>query len=224
MASKFVRRSGISVCLIAELLQWVPDTIYQVGIGCNPEETAVFLDAWPDVEIIGFEAHPEVYRTVKATYPGIIANLALGAHEGKVPIWSPPRHKDGSTVFEPIDADRCAVTETQMSTLDKMFIAGPNTCKTLLWLDCEGSELNVLRGGNNFLKGVEVVNVELTAKPIATTWCDSNQVHDHLLEQGFKRQWVHTQRSSAGQCDAIYVRPHLFRPEFCCCPCQIKTE
>lgn len=221
MVSQMVRRSGISVCLIADLIQWIPDLVCQVGVGCNPEETAVFLDAWPNVTIIGFEALPDCYKSAKATYPGALINLAVGQEvKADVPIWTPPRHKDGSSLFEP-NLEGCRQTTTDMTTLDVYFPQGPLTSRTLLWLDCEGSELDVLKGAPNFLSHVQVVNVEMTAKPIGANWCDSNQVHDFLMAAGFKRQWVHTQRTSAGQCDGIYVRPEIFRPEFCCCPCQI---
>lgn len=226
MVSKFIRRSGISVCLIADLLQWVPDTVVQVGVGCNPEETAVFLDAWPDVSIIGFEANPQCFNAAVRRYPGRLVQLAV-SNEPKqdVKLFVPPRHKDGSSLYAFDALDNPHTEITNATSLDVWFADKPRISrKTLLWLDCEGSELDVLRGASQFVDSVECINVEMTAKPVGSNWCDSNQVHDHLLGLGFKRQWVHTQRTSAGQCDAIYVRPELFKAEFCCCPCQITKE
>lgn len=221
MVSKFVRRSGISVCLIADLLEWVPDWVFQVGVGCNPEETAVFKDAWPECNLVGYEAHPEVYKAAKGHYPGTLHQLGISDHAGAATIWTPPRHKDGSSIHQP-DAMEARPYPIQLDTLDRLYPNGPDPGEVLLWLDCEGSELAAMFGGAQFMQRVSVINVEVTAKPISKQWCSSNDVHDHLISLGFKRQWVHTQRTSAGQCDAIYVRPHLFRPEFCCCPCMIE--
>lgn len=225
MVSKFIRRSGISVCLIADLLEWVPDLVIQVGVGVNPEETAVFRDAWPEHDLIGFEGHPTVYETALKSYPGQLFNFAIGDRDEAVEMWTPPRHKDGSSIFKHEGMENLSSCKTWMKTLSQVIpINWVQDRQVLLWLDCEGCELKVLDHGRDVLKHVAVVNVELTAKPISKAWCDSNQVHDLLLEAGFKRQWVHTQRTSAGQCDAIYVRPELFKAEFCCCPCQIEKE
>lgn len=223
MASKFMRRSGISVCLIAELLEWVPDLVIQVGIGTRPEETAVFKDAWPNHELIGFEAHPGVFNAVKGSYPGQLYNCAIGNRRGSVDLWTPPRHKDGSSIHKHEGMDNLTKCVTRISTLD--FEIGWDRIEdkdVLLWLDCEGCELDVLEGAAKVLKRVSTVNVEMTAKPISSKWCDANQVHDFLIAAGFKRQWVHTQRTSAGQCDAIYVRHSIFNPAYCCCPCQVE--
>lgn len=223
MVSKFVRRSGISVCLIADLLEWVPDLVIQVGIGTRPEETAVFKDAWPNHGLIGFEAHPGVFNAIKDTYPGRLYNYAIGKESGAVDLWTPPRHKDGSSIHKHEGMDNLTKCQTRMKTLDEVIrLEWVKDKSVLLWLDCEGCELDVLQGGFGVLQYVNVINVEMTAKPISKAWCDANQVHDFLVAAGFKRQWVHTQRTSAGQCDAIYVRPSIFKPEFCCCPCQVE--
>lgn len=221
MVSRLVARSGISVCLIAELIDWVPDQIFQVGIGTRPEEVVIFKEAWPDVEISGCEPHPQIVENIRDDYPGKILELALSDYIGKGTLHAKKRHKDGSSLYKLEDQETHEIP-IFVSTLDQVY--QPKSNKTLLWLDCEGSELAVLKQGLNCLAKTEVVNVEMTAKPWGKEWCSSVQVHQFLIDRGFRLQWIHTQRSSAGQSDLIYVRPYLFKPEYCCCPYELMRE
>lgn len=223
MASNLMRRSGLSACLIAELLQWTPDSIYQIGIGLNCEEIVVFKDAWPNAFLFGCEPHPKIYEGLGKKYYGTLYPFGISDHDGSATMYYRGNHKDGSTLNKPDNMRGVNECTIKLRTLDSLFEDGPPTNKTLLWLDCEGSELAALRGATEFIKRVEMVNVEMTARPISKQWCSSNEVHDWLIDHGFKRQWVHTSRLSAGQCDGIYVRPYLFRPEYCCCPCQMES-
>lgn len=223
MVSRFVARSGIAVCLVSEVIGWQPDYIYQVGVGMSPQEIDVFLDTWPEVHIDGFEAHPEIYKAIKPNYRGNLNNLALGNQEGTVDLFVPPRHKDGSSVYA-LAQEGCKQLTVPMSTLDAQYPKGPASMHSLLWLDCEGSELAVLQGGEDFLKNIEVVNVELTMSPQSDAWCSPVDVHRFLLDHGFVLQWIHTQRISAGQNDGIYVRPYIFKPQFCSCFCAVENK
>ena len=226
MASRFLRRSGIAIVLVAELIEYEPDHIIQVGIGKNHQEVDVMKVAWPNATFVGFEANPHIGID---DYPGKLIRVAVGAEAGKATLYFNKKHKDGSSFFphnDPIgpmqvEVDVVALDDMSMEELDMPIQQKlPNV---LLWLDCEGMEFDVLRGCEKLLdQHVDVVNVEMTSNPPGDGWCTPNEVHDFLLEHGFLRQWVHTQRTSAGQTDAIYVRPHLFNPNYCCCPCQVK--
>ncbi len=224
MVSRLIRRSGISVCLIADLLKWDCDIVYQIGIGQRPEEIDVMKEMWPNVEFIGCEPNPQIVETIKPIYLGEIHEVALSNYIGTSILYAKKRHKDGSSLFPHImehDHDRYMEYEVEVTTIDTLF---PNGCKdkhVLLWMDCEGSELSAIKGGLNFIKDVEFINIEMTAKPPGTGWGDAVEVHKLLRSLGFFLQWQHTQRSSAGQCDCIYVRPHLFQEEFCSSPYSI---
>jgi len=224
MAGHLARRSGIAICLITELIEWIPDSVYQVGVGQNHAETEVFLESWPQVHLVGCEPHPTIVQQLVADYPGEVIPTAMGDTEGVIQLYSKRSHKDGSSVHFMPEADNCELIDVPITTLDLLFPTGPEWKPCLLWLDCEGNELAVLHGGERFVEQVDVINVELTHKPPGPGWCSAVDVHDWILSHGFKRQWVHTQRSHAGQVDAIYVRPHLFRPEYCCCPCMVERE
>jgi len=228
MASRLLRRSGVAVGLVAELLEWRADTMVEVGVGTKWEEIDVLRKEWDDLRIIAFEPHPKIYAGLGA-FPGTVYPYAVGDRTGEAVLHGKSRHKDGSSLYPHVKRDDCEYEEyeVQMTTLDIFF---PNVeglsvrrfGKLLLWLDCEGSELDVLKGGERFIEAVDVVNVELTGHPPGAGWCDPNDVHDWLGGHGFYRQWIHTQRVHEGQTDGIYVKPHLFKPQFCCCPCEVR--
>ena len=208
--------------LVAEILEWEAQTIVQVGIGHYHKEIEVFKEAWPTCDVIGFEPQPHTYDKLE-DYQGEIRKVGLADKPGKATMWYRPRHKDGGTMCNRTDDDKTDTVEVPISTLDLEFPRGSiNTQHNMLWLDCEGYEEKVIRGAARTLKQFEVINVELTTAPISAEWCKPQAVHQLLEAQGYKRQWIHTQRISHGQCDVIYVQPHLFRPEYCCCPCQTQ--
>ncbi|GAH14627.1 unnamed protein product, partial [marine sediment metagenome] len=112
--------------------------------------------------------------------------------------------------------------QVEMTTLDDLFCKPPyviKKSKILLWLDCEGGELDALEGATQLLKLVDMVNVEMTMKPPSVEWPDTRTVHKKLRQAGFLRQYIHTLKGT--QYDGIYVRNHLFKKEYCCCPFSI---
>jgi len=241
MASRLLRRSGISVGLVAEVLGWRPDWVIQVGVGLFHEEADalrekidddhkeehVLKSEWPDCRFVGFEPHPGTFRQVEDSYPGHLIQKAISDRHGTATFYMKKRHADGSSLhFHDLlsEDERSKVSkfDVELVTLDSIFTNGYPSGKILLWLDCEGSELAALRGGESLLERVEVVNVEMASKPPSSGWCSPGEVHVHLAARGFWLQWIHTQRISAGQCDVIYVRSNLFRPEYCCVPHEVE--
>jgi len=224
MASKLQRRSGVAVVNVAKLLDWVPDVIYQVGIGHRHKEVFVMVEAWPHVDLFGCEPHPRIVACLK-DYPGKVFQTAIGGQVGKGKLFDKERHGDGSSLYQFDETEKGGrdykTIDVDVTTLDEFFVRRGK--HVLLWLDCEGSEWEALEGGEGFVEGVEVINIEMTANPPSKYWPSTVEIHCWLMDHGFLRQTTHTTRSHSGQYDAIYVRRHLFRPEICSCPCQIEA-
>lgn len=224
MVSKLMRRSGIAVGLVVDLLSWKPDAVFQVGVGVHCEEIAVMHEEWPDAKFVGMEPHPDVVKEVKSRYPGDLYECAVGDSYGKRTLHGKKRHKDGSSLYPHVDQkkrEEIVDFEVTVVTLDYLF-PDPKSYgeRILLWLDCEGAELIALQGGANFVGSVDVVNVEMTGVPMGVGWASPSEIHGWLTERGFRRQYIHTQRAFCGQYDGIYVRPRLFRADICCDPWQ----
>ncbi len=225
MASRLLRRSGIAVGTVAELLGWKPDAVFHVGVGQYHQEVDVLHAEWPDAKWFGVEPHPKIMEKLQKDYPGGLFEGAVSDYVGGGTLHIPHRHKDGSSLFEHYQRadEEYSKIEVGVTTLDVLFDHPQyNFPHALLWMDCEGNEMAALHGGEKFIKNhIDVINIEMTSKPPGPGWCSPVDVHNLLMSYGFFRQWIHTQRFGSGQCDCIYVRGNLFKPEFCCCHCQI---
>ena len=219
MASYLLRRSGIACGLVAEFLGWRADTMIQVGIGTAYEEVDVLMSEWPGLRVIGIEPHPGIVRqAMRKGKHELILSMAASDCEGKGTLYVKRHHADGASLLAFPISQHVEEEEVFLTTLDSQFTDYHLLGRILLWLDCEGSELAALRGAEQLIQHVDMVNVELTARPLCQGWCSPKDVHRFLVEHDFIRQHVHTHRLSAGQYDAIYVRNRLFKPEYSCDP------
>jgi FkbM family methyltransferase len=191
--------------------------VIQVGIGQYHQEVDVLKEEWPGVRFIGFDPCPNVADD----YPGVLFQHAISDSDGEAIFNVKKHHKDGSSLYEMDGANGCEKIKVVTRRLDSCIVATQATGRILLWLDCEGSELAALRGGGELVKWIDMVNVEMTSKPPGPDWCSPTEVHRWLTWNGFLRQWIHTGRISSGQYDAVYVKPNLFKAEYCCDPVSL---
>ena len=230
MVSKIHRRSGNAVVNHLKIMKWHPDVVWQMGVGVNHQEIDCLLEEWPEIEMIGFEPHPKVYEGTKDKFPGALFNLAVSDCDKEVTLYSKPRHKDGSSIFPHLNKDNNLnpIEDIQATYLDGPFLRDVREKhigkQTLLWLDCEGGELDVLDGAREFIEDVHAVNVEMTGEGLGEGWCKPEDVDTQLREDGFFLQITHTNRPSNGQFDGLYVRGNLFYPGYCNCPMEITRH
>ncbi len=226
MASKILRRSGRAVTEYCNLIEFTPQLVCLVGVGVHHQEVDCMREAWKDLEVYGFEPHPDTFKSIKDDFPGILFPYAISNITQISVLFSKSKHKDGASLFQKInkeDRDLCDKWDVQTMMLDthfaNRFIENRNG---LLWLDCEGSEFSALQGGRSFIDGnISVVNVEMTGKPRSEGWSKPLDVHACLTGMGFLHVWCHTTRSVIGQVDCIYVRKEIFKPEYCGIPHSI---
>ena len=216
MTSQILTRSGRAVVEYCNLIQFCPKTVYMVGIGPCHEETQVITSAWPDTDLVGFEPNPIIQEQLKKDFPGRFFTYALSNYVGKGSLYSPNRWKNGASLFR-VEKHH-SIFPVEVTKLDALgpFLACPSGRDSLLWLDCEGSELDVLLGGEEFVtERIAAINVEMTGMPHVQGGCKPIQVHRWLVKNGFLQTWSHTHRTTVGQWDGIYLRYEIFKPQFC---------
>lgn len=218
------RRSADAVINYLIPMGYEPQSLTIAGIGVSSEEAKAFKEWKSNIEIAGFEPHPDtVAGLVKSQFPGQIIQAALvGDTSTKYrQLHCNSSWKNGSSLYQPreIEDSKWFTVEVPVYRLDDAKPHMNISKRGILWLDCEGSEAEVLRGGKTFINEfVDVVNVEMTGNPRGNGWCNPKEVHSLLLSYGFLQVWVHTIRPVIGQFDAVYMRRRLIDPRFCCNP------
>lgn len=190
------------------------------GVGVSADEAVAFSAMWPNAEIIGFEPNPHTFEGLKPVFPGTLLCSAISDKPGTQSLFFRHSWKNGSTLHKPAEVGyrECKVPVIRLDDV-------VNPAKgSLLWLDCEGYELNALRGGEEFIKNIDAVNIEITGRPRSDGWCKPTDVHQWLKDHGFKQVYVHSIRTVRGQFDAIYVRNEFVKSDMCACLDSLQQE
>jgi len=163
----------------------VPDCVFDIGVAAGtPELYAAFPDARYHL-IDPLPASLPHMRRWAAKLDADIIPSALGAQAGEATL-EIREDLGGSTLYEDIAGDRTAPRVTvQMRRFDEMF--GPDDLRgtTLVKIDVQGAELDVLRGMGTLVSGVDLFVVEVS---LLVAWHDAphmDEVIAHLKGHGF---------------------------------------
>lgn len=165
------------------------DSFYEVG--ALYAEFSVFIKNTVK-DVYAFEASPRNYELAKDKVEGInYLNLAISDHEGTIEVnmgVSDGANIGADSVRERIDngATEYKVEKVPCTTLDSFVVSKELTGKSsALWIDVEGSSIDVLNGAKETLKDTKVIFIELEQIPF---WKDQVLVSDinrFLCELGF---------------------------------------
>jgi len=194
------------VVILHELCSPTPDTVVVAGVG-RGTELATMREAWPSAKIVGVEplrCHCQLWDD--GSFPGVLVEAALWSRSGiSRKLFCnhlPDQRASLYPLTSPLEGE---VTEdtTTISLDDLRSQTGP-WGQTLLWLDVEGAEVDVL-GACKDWDGIRWVNVEVAYCPGRDR--PSARAIDHVLwAAGFDPCGVHTVTRDYRQCDLIYVR------------------
>lgn len=187
IANKHIFNTSTCLMRLKEKKGFVPEYIVDVGAykGSWTEETK---EIFPDSRILMIEAQPdkETYlKKIKDQFPSTVDYTIrlLGAEEKDAVSFF--KLETGSSVLKEQSNAPYDVTMLPMHTLDKV-IAERNIPKvSLLKLDVQGFELEVLRGARETLKNTEVILLEVSFLPFNKDCPLFNDVINFMKEQGF---------------------------------------
>lgn len=137
------------------------NTIVDVGVECF---TRPLINVFPDAHHYLFEPGTVFNKDIAESYKNIshtLINVALSDHVGPAVISGYNRHY----------SHEVGDIVTEFTTLDTYFNDKPAvwTFDTLVKIDTDGLELEIIRGGTDFLKSVGMLMVESTPAGILGT-------------------------------------------------------
>lgn len=156
-----------------------------------------------------FEPNPESFRKLEARAKNVFRERSLNLYQFALTastgdLWMHPA-KDMSRVLEPQDkgdnegagAKESALISVQSATLDSIASVITEGRISLLKIDVEGSEAEVLEGAKNLLSGqrVDVIYIEAGANPRGVQHCYYGVIDEVLTAHGYRLFRVYEQRN-----------------------------
>lgn len=144
-------------------------------------EVPMLQERWPDVRLFGIDP----VESYLDDYPGESIQGVVAEHGEGLDKFH--YKKERTTCFKPDAWGDCPVGYAKRYTLrylDRRFdFEGP----ILLWMDCEGAELQAITGADkNFMDKVVWIISEVCCEPGVPGWTRGLSLHLELLKQGYE--------------------------------------
>jgi FkbM family methyltransferase len=180
-------------------------------IGANIGSYTLIAAEQPRATVVSFEPHPRTFERLQANVAlnhrsnVILVNMAVSDRDGEARLsdekWSATNHLVGD--------DRTAIP-VRCTRADSWF-NGRGLAPSVVKIDVEGFELEVLRGFGDVLTGVDFVLVEINGLSSARS-TGGDAVHAHLAAAGFRgplrydatTRTLHPLRGSIAE-DSVYI-------------------
>lgn len=147
------------------------DVVIDVGVA---QSTKILLERFPKAKHYLFEPILEFNDTIKKNYTNVdyeLHNLACSDISGEVEFFLDSTFLSNSRVSEFDEIKQSAssinIYRTKSTRLDEFFTRDDNrisTQKTLLKIDVEGHELNVMSGARQILEYIDYVIIEISCE------------------------------------------------------------
>lgn len=158
---------------------------------------------WPTSQIDCFEPDPNPFELLKEKYQESqhisLFNYALGEEEGELPLFLGVTSAQNSFLVEHNKSAKGSKS-VHVKTLNGIYSEN-NLSNTLLKVDVQGYELQVLRGGSNILSRLKFILLEVSLAELYENGASLDDVWSFLRRQGY---------SYAGIIDQ-YKDPHSSR-------------
>jgi len=207
-------RLGVAAAVEHEDVPFQHDFASIVDVGAHHGQFALFArHRFPRAQLFCFEPLPNAQQIVRQVFPlpGQIElfEVALGSDTTAAQAMHVSRLDDSSSLL-PITAryttafpgtEEATSISVPMTRLDDVLAEPAPTRPCLLKIDVQGYELEVLRGGDRVLQGVDEVFVECSFVELYTGQALAGELIAHLWSKGFRLAGVFgIKRDIAGQC------------------------
>ena len=211
--------------LVHGLAREAPPFRLVIDVGANIGQfSRAAIGVWPGAEIVAFEPLPGAAERLRATLRGAghadrleVHACALGAQDGTTEFF-PPANSLSSSILAVADGVRqepwareLEPVSVPLRRLDSVLGDRELARPSLLKLDVQGAELDVLAGAHTVLRQVDALVVETAFEPLYDGQAPFPAVHDALGRLGWAlRRPLDMRREGDGrfvEADLLYRRP-----------------
>ncbi len=168
-------------------------TILDIG-SLNGIESVKFTEQIKDCVVHTFEPNIESYNNVLISTEGIpnihVHNIAASNFNGKSDFYITYDNMGGSSLLEPNIIQKTgptiSKTEVDVIRLDEWCPKNNISSVDMLWMDVQGSELNILTGMGDLLNNVKAIYVECSMIPYYKGAAHKDEVIRHLSQYNFE--------------------------------------
>lgn len=183
-----------------------------IHVGAHYAEERPFYLAHGITRIVWVEADPWTVRWLRRRVPEPVYEYALCNVDGEErTLYIASNRSMSSSLLKPkahlnkyprIRFEKSVTVRT--ATLDALVEREELTGYNLLWVDVQGAELMVLRGGERTLRQMDALALEVNFCEMYEGCVFADELDAWLAERGFGR--VMTHKTGRGWADAFYVR------------------
>lgn len=205
VVEQFLRRVGEYV----DILQ--VKNIFDIG-SLNGIESVKFTEKLKNISVNTFEPNEKSYKNVLISTEGIdnisVHKLAVSDFNGKSDFFITYENMGGSSLLEPklLNKTGHQIGKTEVDVVKLSDWCPSNNIESidLMWMDTQGSELNIFKGMGDLLYGVKGIYVESSNIPYYHGAADKNDVIQYLSNYGL--HLIHESYHDAYEGDFTFVR------------------
>lgn len=205
--------------VVAEFLQRVSEyvdlgeikTIFDIG-SLNGIESVKFTEKLQNISVYTFEPNQESYNNVLISTEGIdnisVHKLAVSDFNGKSDFFITYENMGGSSLLEPklLNKTGYQIGKTEVDVVKLSDWCPSNNVEgvDLMWMDTQGSELNIFKGMGDLLYGVKGIYVESSNIPYYHGAANKIDVIEYLSNYGL--HLVHESYHDEYEGDFTFIR------------------
>lgn len=185
--------------------------IFDIG-SLNGIESVKFTEKLQNISVYTFEPNQESYNNVLISTEGInnisVHKLAVSDFNGTSDFFITYENMGGSSLLEPklLNKTGYQICKTEVDVVKLSDWCPSNNVKSvdLMWMDTQGSELNIFKGMGDLLHGVKGVYVESSNIPYYHGAANKVDVIQYLSDYGL--YLVHESYHDSYEGDFTFVR------------------
>ncbi len=206
---------------ILELVsQFVPENPIILEAGAHyGVDTVRMKYVWPQSIIYAFEPNPQTFNILQKIASRLTKvhchQLALNDYNGECTFYVSV-HDGASSLLEVSDWHRHIYQDlppisVRCFTLDT-WAKRVNVPKVdFIWFDMEGVELKVMKCGQEILKSVKAIYLEVNFKEFRKGMSQYDDIYEHLTENGFQQIYITPNTNFDIQANVLFVRKELLK-------------